>query len=147
VRNGIAMVVVGAATALIIGGTAGCSSDPPKPKAGVLLPGTSQLTIDGKDAPTNGTVDCASVESMTTLKTGDDAAGATVMVSAKGKLIVEFVRIRNLNGFSGDYNRGLEGSATAAQHDAVYDITGTARGYSPNSIAPTTLPFTIKMAC
>jgi lipoprotein LpqH len=133
--------------ALIIGGTAGCSSDPPKPKAGVLPPGTSRLTIDGLDATSNRTVDCASVESMTTLKSGDDTAGATVMVSTRGKLIVEFVRIRNLNGFSGDYNRGLEGSATASVHDAVYDITGTARGYRPNSIAPTTWPFTIKMAC
>ena len=146
-QDGIAMVAAGAAAALVIGGTAGCSSGPPKPKAGVLLPGTSQLTIDGKDAPTKGTVDCASVESTTTMKTGDDDAGATVMVSTTGKLTVEFVRIRNLNGFSGDYNRGLEGDATAVLHDAVYEITGTARGYSPTSIAPTTLPFTIKMAC
>jgi hypothetical protein len=141
------MLAAGAAAALIIDGTVGCSSNSPKPKAGVLLPGTSQLTIDGNDVPASGTVNCASVESLTTLKTGDDAAGATVMVSTKGKLIVEFVRIRNLNGFSGDYNRGLEGSATATLRDAVYDITGTARGYSPKSIAPTTLPFTIKMAC
>jgi lipoprotein LpqH len=147
VKNGIATAAAVASAALVIGGTAGCSSDPPKPKAGVLLPGTSQLTIDGEDAPANGTVNCASVESLTTLKTGDDTTGATVMVSTRGKLIVEFVRIRNLNGFSGDYNRGLEGSATAALHGAVYDITGTARGYSPKSIAPTTLPFTIKMAC
>lgn len=146
-KNGIAMVVTGAAAALIIDGTVGCSPAIPKPKAGVLLPGTSQLTIDGDDVPASGTVNCASVESLTTLKTGDDAAGATVMVSTKGKLIVELVRIRNLNGFSGDYNRGLEGSATATLRDAVYDITGTAWGYTPRSIAPTTLPFSIKMAC
>jgi lipoprotein LpqH len=144
VKNGMAVVAGGAAIALI---AAGCSTHFPAPKAGVLRPGTSQLTIDGEDAPTNGTVNCTSIESMTTIKSGDDAAGATAMVSNKGKLIVEFVRIRNLNGFSGDYNRGLEGSATAALHGAVYDINGTVRGYSQKLIVPTTLPFTLKIAC
>jgi hypothetical protein len=69
------------------------------------------------------------------------------MVSQKGKLAVEFVRIRNLNGFSGDYNLNLDGSAAVSLTDNTYDITGTVRGFGPTSIAPTTTPFTIKVAC
>jgi ipoprotein LpqH len=132
---------------LVIGGSAGCSSGSARPKPGVLPPGTAQFTIDGKDAGTTGAVQCAAVESLTTIKTGDDAAGTTAMVSQKGKLAVEFVRIRNLIGFSGDYNLNLEGSAAVALTDTTYDITGTALGFSPTSIAPTTKPFTIKVAC
>jgi lipoprotein LpqH len=82
-----------------------------------------------------------------TIKTGDDTAGTTVMVSSEDKLTVEFVRIRNLNGFSGDYNLSLEGSAAVVLNETTYDITGIALGYGPKSIAPTTKPFTIKVAC
>jgi lipoprotein LpqH len=135
--------------ALMIGGSAGCSSGLAHvtPKQGVLPPGTAYLTIDGEDAGSTGSVHCAAVESLLTIKTGDGAAGATVMVSSQNKLTVEFVRIRNLNGFSGDYNLSLEGSAAVALNETTYDVTGTALGYSPKSIAPTTKPFSIKVAC
>lgn len=131
---------------MVIGAAVGCSS-PAQPKPGGLPPGTARFTIDGKSAGTTGAVHCVAVESLTTIKTGGDSAGATVLVSQKGKLAVEFVRIRNLNGFSGDYNLNLEGSAAVALTDTTYDITGTALGYHPTSIAPTTEPFTIKVAC
>lgn len=141
------MVATAGLAAMVIGAAVGCSSGSAKPKPGVLPPGTAHLTIDGKDAGTTGAVHCAAVESLTTIKTGDDAAGATTMVSEKGKPIVEFVRIRNVNGFNGDYNLNLDGSAAVALTDTTYDITGTALGFGPTSIAPTTTPFTIKVAC
>ena len=73
-----------------------------------MAPGTAKLTIDGKDLPTTRVVHCAPPEQyMTTITTGDDASGATVMVSNAGRLTVELVQIRNLNGFTGGYNRGL----------------------------------------
>ncbi len=145
-KSAVRVAAVGMA-AMVIGMAVGCSSGSVKPKPGVLSPGTAQFTIDGKYAGTTDAVHCAAVESLTTIKTGDEAAGATVMVSDKGKPTVEFVRIRNLNGFSGDYNLNLEGSATVALTDSTYDISGTVLGYSPTSIAPTTAPFTIKVAC
>jgi ipoprotein LpqH len=145
-RNGV-VVAAASAAVLLIGAAAGCSSGSAKPKPGTLPAGTAHLTIDGKDAGSTGAVHCAAVESLLTIKTGDDAAGSTAMVSQKGKLAVEFVRIRNLNGFSGDYNLNLDGSAAAALTDNTYDITGTVRGFGPTSIAPTTKPFTIKVAC
>jgi ipoprotein LpqH len=142
VKNGLVI-----AAAIVIGAAVGCSSGEAKPKPGTLPPGTAQLTIDGKNAGNTGVVHCAAVESLMTIKTGDDAAGSTAMVSQKGKLAVEFVRIRNLNGFSGDYNLNLDGSAAVALTENTYDITGTAKGFGPTSIAPTTKPFTIKVAC
>lgn len=138
-----------AVAAMVFIGSVGCSSDPApaKPKRGVLPPGTAQLTIDDADAGTTQTVRCAAVGPSTTIRTGDGNAGATVMLSTAAKLTVEFVRIRNLNGFSGDYNVGLGGDAVAALTDATYHVTGTALGYSPNSIAPNTHPFTFEATC
>jgi lipoprotein LpqH len=146
VKNRIAVAAASVA-AVVIGTAVGCSSDSAKPKPGVLPPGTAHLTVDGKDAGSTGAVHCDAIESFLTIKTGDDAAGSTAMVSQKGKLAVEFVRIRNLNGFSGDYNLNLDGSAAVALTGNTYDITGTMLGFGPTSIAPTTKPFTIKVAC
>lgn len=145
-KNRFALV---AAAALIIGGSAGCSSEASAKQApGTLPPGAAQLTIDGKELPTSRSVECAPPEkSLTTITTGNDGSGATMMVSNAGKLTVEFVRIRNLNGFSGDYNRGLGPDATVTLTANTYQISGAAFGYGPNSPEPTTEPFTIKVAC
>jgi lipoprotein LpqH len=143
VKNGIVVIT---AAALVV---AGCSSGTPPFKAapGVLPPGTAEVTIDGRHADTNGAVQCAPVGSSTTITAGDESSGATVMVSEGKRLTVEFVRIRNLNGFTGDYNLGLEGDAAVALTRSTYLVTGTALGFNPKSIKPTTHPFTIQVAC
>lgn len=146
VKNRVALI---AAAALIIGGGAACSfgNHSAKRAPGTLIPGTAQLTIDGKELPPTG-AECAPPEEyLTTITTGSEASGVTVMVSNKGKLAAEFVRIRNLNGFSGDYDRHLGGDATVALTDSTYHIAGTAFGYGPSSPRPTTQPFTIEVAC
>jgi ipoprotein LpqH len=147
VKNRVALI---AAAALMIGGAAACSSGNPSAKRepGTLPPGTAQLTIDGKELPPIRAVDCAPPEEyLTTITAGNDASGVTVMVSNAGKLAAEFVRIRNLNGFTGDYDRGLGGDATVALTESTYHIAGTAFGYGPASPVPTTQPFTIEVAC
>jgi lipoprotein LpqH len=145
VKNRVALI---AAAALIIGGGAACSSPSAKRAPGTLTPGTAQLTIDGKELPPTRAVECAPAEEyLTTITTGSEASGVTVMVSNKGKLAAEFVRIRNLNGFTGDYNRHLGGDATVALTESTYHIAGTAFGYGPKSPTPTTQPFTIEVAC
>lgn len=141
-------VILIAAAALVIGSGVACSSQHPKPIPGVLPAGTAQLTIGGTELPTTTSVQCAPPEqALTTIKTGDDASGATAMVSNAEKLTVEFVRIRNLNGFSGDYDRGLKGTATVALTQTTYRITGSAFGYGPKSPVPTTESFTIMVSC
>jgi ipoprotein LpqH len=140
-----------AAAALMIGGGTACSSGDvsAKREPGTLPPGAAQFTLDGQDLPITRTVQCAPPEEhLTTITTGNDASGATLMVSNNGKLTVEFVRIRNLNGFTGDYNRGLGGrDATVALTENTYQIAGAAFGYSTKSPEPTTEPFTIKVSC
>ena len=146
VKNRVALI---AAAGLIIGGGAACSfgNHPAKRAPGTLTPGTAQLTIDGKELPPTG-AECAPPEEyLTTITTGSQASGVTVLVSNKGKLAAEFVRIRNLNGFSGDYDRHLGGDATVALTESTYHIAGTAFGYGPKSPVPTTQPFTIEVAC
>jgi ipoprotein LpqH len=138
-----------AAAALMIGGSAACSGRlSAKPEPGTLPSGTAELAVDGKDLPTTRAVRCAPPEQyLSTITTGDDASGATVMVSNAGKLAIEFVRIRNLNGFTGDYNRGLGGDATVSLTQNTYHIAGAAFGYGAKSPEPTTEPFTIKVSC
>ena len=83
------VILIIAAAALMIGGTAACSSEglSAKQNPATLAPGTAKLTIDGKDLPTTRVVHCAPPEEyMTTITTGDDASGATVMVSTPADL-------------------------------------------------------------
>lgn len=137
-----------AAAAFVIGGSAGCwSNPPPKPKRGTLPPGTAQLSVGGAEIGTTEAVRCSDIAWSTTITTGDDNKGATVMLSSAKRLVVESVQIRNLNGFTGNYNLGLDGDASVAMTDATYHITGNALGYEPTSIASTTRPFNIKVAC
>lgn len=143
-------VALAGAVALVIGGTAGCSSTALAEQApGTLPPGAAQVAIDGNELPTIKAVQCPPSERyLRTIVVGNDGSGATVMVSNAGKLTVEFVRIRNLNGFSGDYNRGLAASdATVVLNDNTYQIAGAAVGYGPDSPERTTTKFTIKVSC
>jgi ipoprotein LpqH len=146
VKNRVALI---AAAALMIGCGTACSfgNHSTKRAPGTLTSGTAQLTIDGKELPPTG-AECAPAEEyLTTITTGSEASGVTVMVSNKGKLAAEFVRIRDLNGFTGDYDRHLGGDATVALTENTYHIAGTAFGYGPKSPVPRTQPFTIEVAC
>jgi ipoprotein LpqH len=147
VKNHVALI---AAAGLLIGGGSACSMEASANQgAAALPPGAAQLTIDGQELPTVRSVQCAPPEKyLTTITTGDDSSGSTVIVSNAGKLTVELVRIRDLNGFSGDYNRGLAGGdATVTLTDNTYQIAGVALGYGSKSPQPTTAPFTIKVSC
>lgn len=139
-----------AAAALVISSSAACSSEAlAEQAAGTLPPGSAQVAIDGNTLPVMQSVRCAPPERhLSTISAGNDASGLTVMVSNAGKLTVEFVRIRNLDGFSGDYNQGLAGNdATVVLNDSTYQIAGVAVGYGSKSPEPTKTPFTIKVSC
>jgi hypothetical protein len=143
--------IAAAATAvLVIGGAVGCSSNQasPKPKPGTLPPGTAALTINGKDLGVTDSVQCAPDEWLTIIRTGHEASGVTVMVSNAQRLAPEFVRIRDLNGFTGSYDRDLQGKAAVTMTGATYAITGAAMGFNkaePSEL--TTETFAIKVSC
>lgn len=133
--------------ALTIGGSAACASGQAATERG-LSPGAAKITIDGAELPVTHAVECAPAEqAFTTITTGDGNSGTTMMVSNAGKLTVEYVRIRNLNGFTGDYNRGLGDEATVSLSGITYTVSGVAHGFGPGSPEPTNEPFTIKLAC
>lgn len=127
VKNGIGLA---AAAVLMIGITAGCSSDKAAPRPGVLPPGTAALTIDGKDVGTTYSVRCESIEWMTRIHTALDTSGVTAMLSNANHLKAEFVRFQDLAGFTGSYERELQGEATVTMTGPTYHITGAALGFN-----------------
>jgi lipoprotein LpqH len=137
--------------ALVIGGVAGCSSNPgPAPlQPGMLAAGTATVTIDGKDAGTTQAVQCLPAGTLTTITTGDDASGVTAIVSSAAELSADAVNIHNLGGFTGSYTDGLDNNnAKVSMTGRTYDISGTADGFTadnPSARVPGT--FAIKVSC
>jgi lipoprotein LpqH len=142
-------VCVAAAAMLLIGVTAGCSSDQAAPaRPGVLPPGTAVLTVDGKDVGTTYSVRCESIDWMTRIHTDLQASGVSAMVSNANKLNAEFVRLQDLGGFTGSYERELQGEAAVTMTGPTYHITGAALGF--NHAQPTRLKaetFSIAVSC
>jgi len=133
---------------LIVGTLAGCADKSATPPPGVLPPGTAVLSIDGKDAGKTYSVRCQTIDWMTRIHTGIDKSGANAMVSNAGQLKAEFVRLHDLDGFTGSYEQELQGEAKVAMTGATYQITGAALGF--NKSEPTRLKaetFTIKVSC
>jgi lipoprotein LpqH len=140
---------VGAAAVLTIAAVAGCSSDkaaPPRP--GVLPPGTAVLSVEGKDVGTTYSVRCESIDWMTKIQTSIDGSSVNAMVSNADKLKAKFVRLHDLDGFTGSYEQQLQGEASVTMTGATYHIDGAALGF--NKAKPTRLTaetFTIKVSC
>lgn len=136
---------------LLACGVAGCASPPPevKPAAGELVAGTAKISVNGKDMGTTEAVQCVRAGTLITITTGDAASGMTAMVSNRNELVTESVRITNLGGFTGSYNKGLGGNAAkVTMTGATYDISGDADGFNtdnPSFRVPGT--FAIKVAC
>jgi hypothetical protein len=142
-------IAVAAAALLVIGVGAGCSSEeaaPPRP--GVLPPGTAKLSVDGKDVGTTYAVGCQSIDWMTRIHTKLEAAGVSAMISNANRLKAEFVRFRDLDGFTGSYERELQGEANVTMTGPTYHITGAALGFNnakPHQLTAET--FTITVSC
>jgi hypothetical protein len=142
-------VCVAAAAMLLIGVTAGCSSDQAAPaRPGVLPPGTAVLTVDGKDVGTTYSVRCESIDWMTRIHTDVQASALSAMLSNANKLRAESVRLQDLAGFTGSYERELQGEAAVTMTGPTYHITGAALGF--NRDQPTRLKaetFSIAVSC
>lgn len=86
--------------------------------------------------------------SLTTVTTGDTAAGTKAFVSNESALTAKWVNISDLGGFTGSYAEGLQGAADVTLHGYTYTIRGRAEGFdTDNSSLRTTGTFTIKVAC
>jgi lipoprotein LpqH len=142
----IRLVAVSAASLAL----AACSSQPSEPTLlpGELAAGTAKITVDGKDTGTTDAVQCTPAGSLTTVGTGDQNSGVTVLVSNKDQLTADTVAINNVGGFTGSYNAGLGGTAKVTMTGRTYDITGTADGFNTaNPSFRTSGTFAIKVSC
>src|ERR1700761_2836925 len=126
--NGRSLVV---AVAVVLIGGVGCSSPPAiRATPGTLPAGTAELSVNGASTRVTHSVQCEAIDWLRTIKTGDDDAGVTVMLSNAQKLVAEFVRFRNFDGFTGSYDRRLQGEAAVAMTGPTYRIAGTAVGFA-----------------
>lgn len=142
------MRTVAAVAILVIGFVAGCADKAATPRPGVLPPGTAVLSVDGKDIGRTYSVRCESIDWMTRIHTAIDASSVNVMVSKADKLEAEFVRLLDVNGFTGSYEQQLQGEASVTMTGPTYQITGAALGF--NRSEPTQLTaetFTVKVSC
>jgi lipoprotein LpqH len=137
------------AAAVMIAACAGCAGDPPaaKPEQGGLSPGTAQISVNGGSVVSTHAVTCQPVKSTTLIAAGDTTSGATVVVSSADTLTVQRVTITNVSGFTGSFDRGVQGDATAGLTTNTYDITGAAMGFGPDPFPRATARFNIKVAC
>lgn len=138
-----------AAAAWIALGVTGCSSDASDgPKPGSLAPGGAEITINDNGLGKFRGAACTQADDLTTLTTGDEESGSTVVVSNADGLTAKAVDIRNLGGFTGSYHEHLEGTAEVTLDDATYLITGTAEGFDTDKPSfRSTATFSIKVAC
>jgi ipoprotein LpqH len=134
-----------AATALV-----GCTSAPPEERSspGTLSAGTARITVNDNDLGQFHAVQCTRAGDLTMITTGNDESGSTAVVSNAGGLTAQSVVIRNLGGFSGSFQPGLDGDAEVTMTGATYSITGQAQGFRTDNAsfrAPGT--FSIQVAC
>lgn len=108
----------------------------------------ARVTIDGGTHATRAPR-CSQLQSYRTVDIGDDDAGVEVVVLLSGgKVIPEWVKIRNYYGFTGSFWKGGVGDARAAIGHNGFTITGSAYGINsdnPNKV--TTTDFTITADC
>lgn len=140
---------VAAVALFAVGGFCGCSaSTRSELMPGTLYPGTAAIVISGQSLGVTNDVKCTHADWLTTITSGNDASGITLMVSNAGELSAEFVGIRNLNGFAGAYYPALQGKASATMEGSTYKIIGDAHGVNEARPAvPATEAFEIQVAC
>jgi ipoprotein LpqH len=137
------------AVAVVLIGGVGCSSHQAiKSAPGTLPAGTAELSVNGGTARVTHSVHCEAIEWMRTIRTGDEDTGVSVMLSNAKKPVAEFVRFRNFDGFTGSYDRNLQGDAAVVMTGPTYRITGTAVGFAgAKATERTTEPFELRVSC
>jgi ipoprotein LpqH len=137
------------AAAVMAAGIGACSSSPPaSPAPGALPAGTARVTINDKVLPATTAVKCAQIGSLTTITTGDTAAGVKALVSNETGLTAKSVTITDLGGFTGNYIKGLDGKADVSMTAQTYIIRGTADGFVTDNPSVRALgTFAIQVAC
>jgi lipoprotein LpqH len=154
------VTVAAAATALVVVGLSGCSSDKSSTSSGGSSNGTSaasasgssvaKVTIDGKDQSVQGTVACSSAAGNVNIAIGGAQTGIGVVLTDASPPSVKSVGLGNVNGVTLGYTPGVPGAgkATATKDGSNYKISGTATGVDmANPMQPVNKPFEIDVTC
>jgi ipoprotein LpqH len=154
------VTVAAAATALVVVGLSGCSSDKSSTSSGGSSNGTSaasasgssvaKVTIDGKDQSVQGTVACSSAAGNVNIAIGGAQTGIGVVLTDASPPSVKSVGLGNVNGVTLGYTPGVPGAgkATATKDGSKYKISGTATGVDmANPMQPVNKPFEIDVTC
>ncbi|MGA9488750.1 MAG: lipoprotein LpqH [Mycobacterium sp.] len=128
---------------------AACSTPSASPPRGALPAGTAEVTINHATLPATTAVKCTPIGSLTTITTGDSAAGVTALISNQAGLRAKSVSINDLGGFTGSYMDKLDGNAAeVTMAGQTYIIRGGADGFdTDNPSMRTTGTFAIRVAC
>jgi len=113
---------------------AGCAQTQTTPRK------AAHLTIDGSTHTTRPAA-CSQQESYRTIDIRDrDGQVEAVVLLGGYRVIPEWVKIRNIDGFTGSFWEGGVGNAHADLTNAAYTITGSAYGINssnPNKVVTT----------
>jgi ipoprotein LpqH len=137
-----------AAAVLVAAGATACSSPSASVPPGEIPAGTAKVTINDRALPATTSVKCVPIGWLTTITTGESAAGVTALVSNETNLLAKSVSINGVGGFTGRYMKGIEGRADVSMAGRTYVIRGTADGFNAdNPTVRTTGTFAIRVSC
>ena len=127
---------------VVVAGVAGCAQTQTTPLR------AARLTIGGATHTTRPPA-CSQLQSYRTIdiRDRDGQVEAVVLLNAY-RAIPQWVKIRNIDGFTGSFWEGGVGSAHVDLTDSAYTITGSAYGINssnPNKV--TTTDFKISAEC
>jgi lipoprotein LpqH len=106
------------------------------------------IVINGTDATTAHTVDCAQLGSTTLVTAGESDSSLRISVNSGHGLDVEYVNMTDARGFTGSYQENLQGKASVSVTDQTYRLSGTAEGFfAEHPAARTAAQFDIRFAC
>lgn len=93
----------------------------------------AHVTIDGA-AHTTRPPACSQIEAYRTIDIGDRGGQVQAVVLLSGdRVLPQFVKIRNIDGFTGSYYEGGVGNAHVDVNKNAYTITGSASGINGNN--------------
>jgi hypothetical protein len=106
---------------------AGCAQAPTTPLR------AARLTLDGATHTTRPPA-CSQIQSYRTIDIRDENGQVEAVVLLSGKrAIPQWVKIRDIDGFTGSFWQGGVGSAHADVSNTAYTITGNAYGINSNN--------------
>ena len=126
-------------TALVVASVAGCAEAQTVPRK------AAHVTIDGA-AHTTLPAECRQDQAYRTIDIPDRDGNVEAVVLFSGdKAIAQWVKIRNVDGFTGSFWQGGVGDAHVDLNNSSYTITGSAYGINnsnPNKVVTTDFKIT-----